>query len=207
MNPKFLAIFLAFTVVACGGRSNVTTRNSQSNGTASNGSGNVVVAAGTDFYGRLQHEISTKTSHDGDTFSLVHTDTFFHKNPALNGSAIDGHLENVRPAGTMRKPSLTLVFDDIRMADGTKAPIDVKLESMKVFEPRTHHFRTIGLMIGGAIAGHEFSKHTGKRHGALLGAAGGYALSQTMKTDIVVPAGTVIEVKFQQPARAGAAGG
>ena len=205
MNPKSLALFLALILAACG-HSNVTTRSSQPNGPAASSGGPVVVAAGTDFYGKLQQQISTKRSHDGDTFTLVQTDTLFHKNPALHGSTIDGHLENVRPAGTMRNPALTIVFDDIRMADGTKAPVAVRLMSMNKFEPRTHHMRTIGLMIGGAIAGHEASKHTGKGHGATLGAASGYALSQTMKTDIIVPAGTVIEVKFQQPARAAATG-
>lgn len=205
MNQKWLAIFLALTLSACGHRSDVTTRSSQANGTSTTG-GTVVVASGTDFYGKLQQPISTKSSHDGDTFTLAQTDTLLHKDPALHGSTIDGHLENVRPAGTMRNPALTLVFDDIRMADGTKAPINVKLESVKKFEPRTHHLRTIGLMIGGAIAGHEVSKHTGKGHGAMLGAAGGYALSQTMKTDIVVPAGTIIEVKFEQPAVSVASG-
>jgi hypothetical protein len=136
---------------------------------------------------------------------LSQTDTFLHKNTALHGAVIDGHLEDVRAAGPMRNPALTIVFDDIRMADGAKAPIDVKLESMKAFEPRTHHLRTLGMMIGGAIAGHEVAKHTGKRHGGLIGAAGGYALSQTLKTDITVPAGTVIEVKFKHAATTGGA--
>jgi hypothetical protein len=55
------------------------------------------------------------------------------------------------------------------------------------------------MMIGGAVSGHEVAKRTGRRHGALLGAAGGYALSQTLKTDIAVPAGTVLEVRFKAP--------
>jgi outer membrane lipoprotein SlyB len=74
---------------------------------------------------------------------------------------------------------------------------------MNKFEPKSHHMRTLGLMIGGAIAGHEVAKHTGRRHGGLIGAVGGYALSQSLKTDITVPAGTVIEVKFEKPATTG----
>lgn len=197
---KSIVFLCALALAACGHHSNVTT---QSAGAGASSGGTPIVAAGTDFYGRLQQPISTKTSHDGDTFVLSQTDTFLHKNAALHGSVIDGHLENVRSAGPMRNPALTIVFDDIRMADGTKAPIDVKLESMKAFEPRTHHLRTLGMMIGGAIAGHEVAKRTGRSHGGLVGAVGGYALSQTLKTDITVPAGTVIEVKFQHPATAG----
>ncbi|HEY9179455.1 MAG TPA: hypothetical protein VIO32_01970 [Candidatus Baltobacteraceae bacterium] len=203
MLRRTLTIAVALVVLAaCGHHSDVTTQSGGSNTYSSSSGGKTVVAAGTDFYGRLQQPISTKTSHDGDTFTLAQTDTFFHKNPALHGAVIDGHVENVQAAGPMRNPALTLVFDDVRMPDGTKAPIDVKLESMKAFEPKTHHLRTLGMMVGGAIAGHEIAKHTGRKHGGLVGAVGGYALSQTLKTDISVPAGTVIEVKFEQPATA-----
>ena len=202
MNKKFGFILIASALAACGHHANVTTQNSGSNAGTSAG-GATLVAAGTDFYGKLQQPISTKTSHDGDTFVLVETDTLFHKNPALHGASIDGHLDNVKPAGPMHNAGLTLVFDDVRMADGTKAPVNVRLISMHAFEPKTHHMRTIGMMIGGAVAGHEIAKHTGKHHGTLMGAAGAYALSQTLKTDIVVPAGTVLEVKFVQPATGG----
>ena len=198
---KGVAVALVLAFAACGHHSDVTTRSAGNAGGESQG-GTVVVPAGTDFYGKLRETISTKTSHDGDTFALVQTDTLFHKNAALHGSAIDGHLEDVRSAGPMRKPGATLVFDDIRMADGTKAPVDVKLETMKAFEPRSHHLRTLGMMIAGALAGHQVAKRTGKKHGALMGAAGAYVLSQTLKTDIVVPAGSLIEVRFQQPATA-----
>lgn len=199
------AALFALTLGACGHHSDVTTRSAGANAAGSNG-GTQVVAAGTQYYGKLDRAISTKSDHDGDTFALAQTDTLFHKNPALHGAVIDGHLEDVHAAGPMRNPAMTLVFDDIRMPDGTKAPVNVKLASMKAFEPKTHHLRTIGLMVGGAIAGHEVAKRTGKKHGGLVGAAGGYALSQTLKTDIVVPAGTVIEVKFMQPATTGGTG-
>lgn len=203
MKSKIGAVFLALTLAACGHHANVTTQSAGANGGASSTGGKTLVDAGMDFYGKLQQPISTKSSHDGDTFVLVDTDTLFHKNPALHGATIDGHLENVRSAGPMRNAGLTLVFDDIKMPDGSTAPVNVRLESMKAFEPRTHHMRTLAMMAGGAVAGHELAKHTGKRHGELLGAAGAYALSQTLKTDIVVPAGTVIEVRFLQPATSG----
>jgi hypothetical protein len=194
---------LALSLGACGGHhSNVTTKSAGSN-VAGAAAGTALVAAGTDFYGKLQQPIGTKTSHDGDTFALAQTDTLFHKDPALHGAIVDGHLEDVGSAGPMRNPKLTLVFDDIQMPDGTKAPVVVQLESLKAFEPKTHHLRTLGLMVGGAIAGHVIAKRGGKPLGALMGAAGGYALSQTLKTDISVPAGTLVVLKFQAPATAG----
>lgn len=188
---------LASTLAACSQKAPVTT---QSSGTgAGSTGGTVAVAAGTDYYGKLQAPISSKTSHDGDAFALVETDTFLHKNPALHGAVVEGHLTNITPAGPAHSPSMTLVFDDIKLPDGTKSPVDVQLVSVNAFEPKTHHLRTIGMMIAGAMAGHAVS-HS---HGGLVGAAAGYVLSQELKTDIAVPAGSVIELKFKAPVTAG----
>src|SRR5579872_6376765 len=187
-SSRFAVALLAAASIAlagCGHSSNVssTSAGNGSTETANTTSGPVAVAAGTDFYGRLQQPISSKTSRDGDTFQLQYTATLLHKNPALQGAVIDG----------------------ITLADGTKDRVDAKLVSLHAFDAKTHHLRTIGMMIGGAMAGHVLHQHTGKGSG-MLGAAGGYVLSQTMKTDISVPAGTVLEVRLLSPVHARASG-
>ncbi len=198
-----MATAFALSLAACGKSSNVSTQSAGSSAqTAANGTGATLVKAGTVYNGKLQQEINSKTSHSGDTFVLVETDTLFHKDPALHGSTIDGHLENVTPAGMGHKPGMTIVFDDIKMADGTKAPVNVTLLSMNEFNAKSHKMRTLGLMAGGAVAGHMAAHAAGKKHGGLLGAAGGYALSQEMKSDIDVKPGTVVQVKFNNDANA-----
>jgi len=194
-----VAAAIATTLAACAKNAPVTTQNSGA-GTANSG-GTVVVAAGTDYYGKLQAPIGSKTSHDGDTFALAQTDTFLHKDPALHGAVVEGHLANVSAAGPAHNPSMTLVFDDIKLPDGTKSPVDVQLVSVNAFEPKTHHLRTIGMMIAGAMAGHAVASKTA--HSGLVGAAAGYVLSQELKTDIAVPAGSVIELKFKSPVTTG----
>ena len=191
-----LSAAFALSLAGCGKSSNVST---QSAGSAASGSGAIVVQAGTVFNGKLQQAISSKKSHDGDTFVLVETDTLTHKDPALHGAAINGHLENVTPAGMGHKPGMTIVFDNIQMPDGTKAPVDVQLISAHQFDAKSHHMRTIGLMIAAGAAGHMAA---GKHHGGMAGAAGGYALSQQMKTGIEVKPGTVVQVKFLKDANA-----
>src|SRR5215467_4860469 len=120
----FAAAATAATLAACGQKAPVTTQNSGTG--ATNTGGTVAVAAGTDFYGKLQTPIGTKTSHDGDTFALAQTDTFLHKNPALHGAVVEGHLTNISAAGPAHTPTMTLVFDDIKLPDGTKSPVDVQ---------------------------------------------------------------------------------
>lgn len=195
------ALVLSASIAACAKSAPVTTQSSGSG--AANIGGTVAVAAGTDYYGKLQAPIGSKTSHDGDTFALVETDTFLHKDPALHGAVVEGHLANVSAAGPAHNPSMTLVFDDIKLPDGTKSPVDVQLVSVNAFEPKTHHLRTIGMMIAGAMAGHAVAAKTGHSHGGLVGAAAGYVLSQELKTDIAVPAGSVIELKFKSPVMTG----
>lgn len=197
---------ILFGLGACAHHSNVSVENAAPANASGSEGGSVLIPSGTVFYGKLQTPINTKTAQDGTPFTLVHTNTMFHKNATLNGDVIDGHLTNVKSAGMMHNAGMTIVFDDIRMPDGTKAPVNVRLISMKAFNPQTHHLRTLGMMAGGAIAGHMAASHAGKKHGGLMGAAGGYVLSQTMKTNIVVPAGTVLEVRFNAPVTASASG-
>jgi hypothetical protein len=193
---------LAFTLAACGHKA-VTTQSSGAT-QSTNAGGAVIAASNSEFYGKLDKPIGTKTSHNGDAFTLTQTDTLFHKAPALHGAVIDGHVDGVVAAGPMKNPAMTIVFDDIRLADGTKEPVNVVLVSTKQFDPKSHKLRTIGLMIGGAVAGHTLAATTGRKHGALTGAAGGYVLSQTLKTDVAVPAGSVVVLRFKSPVTAGA---
>lgn len=189
------AVGLALSLLtACGHANNVATRSAGA-GQPETG-GTVLIAAGTDFYGKLQQPMGSKTSKEGDTFSIDETRS---SDPSLKGAIVDGHLESLQAAGPMRNPKMTIVFDDVRLADGTKAPANVQLMNFKAFSPQSHHLRTIGMMISGAIAGHALAKRTGTKHGALVGAASAYALSQGLKTDIVVPAGTVLQLKFLSP--------
>lgn len=188
----FIAILLG-ALCACGHKAVST----ESAGGASNATGAIVVDRGTIYYGKLDKAIGTKVGSDGETFTLTHVDTLLHKNPALAGAVIDAHLENVHRAGPMHNPSMTIVFDDIRLPNGTKEPVSATIVSTKEFDPKTHHLRTIGMMIGGAVAGHM----TGHRHGATMGALGGYALSQTLKTDVEVPAGAIVELRLNAPVR------
>ena len=182
---KNFAVTLGITILAlcaCGKSSNVSTQSAAS-GAAPAAGGVVIVTSGTQFRGKLQQEISTKTSHDGDTFTILRSD----------GAIIDGHLAGVSPAGFNKKPALTVVFDDVRLPDGEKAPVNVQLVNVGAFDAKSHHWRTIGMVLGGGAAGHVAA---GKHHGGLLGAAGGYMLSQEMKTDVDVKPGTVIAVRF-----------
>jgi hypothetical protein len=154
-----------------------------------------LVTKGTQVDAVLNQTLNSKTSHNGDTFTLTEKDTFFHKNPAISGATIDGHLENVTPAGPTHKATMTVVFDDIKLQNGTTLAFPATLKSLSTFEPHTHHIRDLGLIVGGAVAGHMMAK---THHGGLAGAAAGFALATSLKSDIVVKQGTLVKLKMAQ---------
>ncbi len=151
----------------------------------------VLVKRGAEVDGTLQQTLNSKTNHDGDTFVLLQRDTFFHHNEALHGATIEGHLENVSPASATHKATMLVVFDDIKMPDGTTVQFEPRIKSLSTFEPKTHHVRDLGLIVGGAVAGHMMK---GKSHGGLAGAAAGFALSSALKSDIKVKKGTLVKL-------------
>lgn len=151
----------------------------------------VLVKKGSEVDGSLQQTLNSKTNHDGDTFTLLAKDTFFHHNETLRGAVIEGHLENVTPASATHKATMLVVFDDVKLPDGSTATLDPRIKSLSAFEPKTHHVRDVGLIVGGAVAGHMLAKRS---HGGTAGAAAGFALASTMKSDIKVKRGTIVKL-------------
>lgn len=183
-----VAALAASTLTGCGKSSNVSTASSSAAPAASGAA--VLAAAGSEFRGKLQQEVSTKKNHDGDKFTIV-----------FKGETVNGHLEDVHPAGLGKKPSMVIVFDNLVMPDGmVAAPVDVTIVNAGVLNAKSHHMRTVGMMVGGAIAGHMAANAAKTKHGGLAGAAGGYMLSQEMKTDVDVKPGTTIVLKFNKDA-------
>jgi hypothetical protein len=147
----------------------------------------------------LQTTLDSGKNQDGDTFTLAEHEGFFHHNPALKGAVIDGHLESVSKAGPTHKASMNVIFDDIKFPDGSVEPIHVKVKSLNEFEPKTHKLRDVAVIAGAAVAGHIVSKKTGHKGGTLAGAAAGFALVTTMKSNIVVKSGTLVRLILIDP--------
>ena len=155
--------------------------------------------------GELQQTLDTGKLHDGERFTLLARDTLWH-HTALKGDVIDGHVANVVPASATHKASLSIILDDVRTPDGTLLPIDAHVTSLKEFAPKSHLFRDTALVIGGAVTGHIVSKKTGHGGGTLAGAAGGFALASSLKSNVVVRKGSIVQLRLIQavPAQAGA---
>jgi hypothetical protein len=168
----------------------------------------VLAHKGAQLDGTLNDTLDSGKDQSGKTFTLTEHEGIFVKNPALKGATIDGHVENVTPANgvKLQKASMSIIIDDIKLPDGTIiSPVQIGLKSLKDLEPKTHKLRDSAIIVGSAVTGHIVSKKTGKNGGTLAGAATGFALVNTMKSNIVIKRGTLIRMKVNadiQPASA-----
>jgi len=147
---------------------------------------------------RVLTPMSSKTSHSGDPFAMTETDLLFVHHPELHGATIEGHLEDVVAASPTRKASMSVIFDDIKFADGRTEPVSVAVKNVSAFEPKTHHVRDLGIIVGSAVAGHIVSKKSGHGGGPLAGAACGFVIVSGLKSDIVIKPGTLVKLRLQQ---------
>jgi hypothetical protein len=145
---------------------------------------------------RVLTSMSSKTSNSGDPFAMTETDLLFVHHPELHGATIEGHLEDVVAASPTRKASMSVIFDDIKFADGRTEPVSVAVKNVSAFEPKTHHIRDMGIIIGSAVVGHVVSKKTHVGGGTLGGAAAGFAIVSAMKSDITIKPGTIVKLKL-----------
>jgi len=158
----------------------------------------VLAHKGAQLDGTLNETLNSGTDPSGKTFTLTEHEGIFVRNPALKGATIDGHIENVTPANGMKlqKASMSIVIDDIKLPDGTIiSPVQIAIKSLKDLEPKTHKLRDSAVIVGSAVAGHFISSKTGHKGGTLAGAATGFALVNTMKSNIVLKRGTLIRMR------------
>jgi hypothetical protein len=196
-----LSACLALTIAACSSNSSSQSSNapagqSTAGSMAGGASGTVLAARGVEVDAVVQQELDSAKNHQGDSFTMVEKDTFFHKNPALHGAMIEGHVENVSAAKPLHNATMTVVFDDVRLPDGSTAPVHAAILSMGDFQPKGHTLRNIGIVVGSAVAGHMLAKKTGGHMGTLMGAAAGVALASSLKSDIVVKPNTVVRLRM-----------
>ncbi len=158
----------------------------------------VLARKGAQLDGTLNDTLDSGKDASGKTFSLTEHEGIFVKNPSLKGATIDGHIENVSPANGIKgqKATMSIVLDDIKMPDGSLiSPVQLSIKSLKDLEPKTHKIRDSMVIVGSAVAGHFVSNKTGHKGGTLAGAATGFALVNTMKSNIVLKRGTLVRMR------------
>jgi len=166
------------------------------------------IPVGTEMRIRLENEIDTKTSQDGDRFTAIVLSP-----EKYIDSTIEGHVAKINQSGKVKgQTQLSLTFDRIQLASGRTIPIAAQLVTVydtksakevdeegniksgsqgKETAKRTGGGAALGAIIGGIAGG-------GK--GAAIGAAvgGGAGAGSTMITGskkVKLPVGTEILIR------------
>jgi hypothetical protein len=113
------------------------------------------------------------------------------------GSEVRGFVSSVRPAGRIdRTGSLTLSFDELRIDRRSHRLRASVLQAMDAKTGEDARRIGAGAVVGGIIGG-----LLGGGKGALLGViiGGGGAIAATEGSDVDLPVGTILRIRFDQP--------
>jgi len=158
------------------------------------------IPSGQEIDVRIERELSSETAQVEDRFTATTMVDVYQGNDVLipAGSTLRGVISSVNKATrTDRKGSMTVAFDQITVR-GRNYPIRatvtqaIESEGIKGEAAKIGAGAGVGAVIGGILGGAK---------GALLGVliGGGGTIAATEGKDAVLPAGTVLRVRFDQP--------
>jgi hypothetical protein len=158
------------------------------------------IPAGQEVDVRIERELNSATAQVEDRFTATTVVDLYQDNTVLipAGSTLRGVISSVNKATrTDRKGSLTVAFDQITI-NGRAYPIRgtvtqaIESEGIKGEAGKIGAGAGVGAILGGILGGAK---------GALLGIliGGGGTIAATEGKDVVVPAGSILRVKFEQP--------
>lgn len=158
------------------------------------------VPAGQEIDVRLERELSSETAQVEDRFNATTVVDLYQGNDVLipAGSTLRGVVSSVDKATrTDRKGALTVAFDQVTVR-GRNYPIRATVTQALESEGIRGEAAKIGAGAGvGAIIGGILGGAKGALLGVLIG--GGGTIAATEGKDAVLPAGTVLRVRFEQP--------
>ena len=168
--------------------------------TGSSQGGRNSIPAGQEIDVRLEKELNSDTAQVEDRFEGTTAVDLYRGNDVLipAGSVMRGVISSVSKASrTERKGSLTVAFDQVTV-NGRSYPMRgtvtqaLESEGIRGEAGRIGAGSAVGAIIGGIMGGVK---------GALLGVliGGGGTIAATEGKDAVLPAGTVLRVRFEQP--------
>jgi hypothetical protein len=148
---------------------------------------------------RLQTPLNSGTAKVEQRFEATTIgDYLMDKNVVIPaGSEVRGFVSSVRPAGRIdRTGSLTLSFDELRIDRRSHRLRASVLQAMDAKTGEDARRIGAGAVVGGIIGG-----LLGGGKGALLGViiGGGGAIAATEGSDVDLPVGTILRIRFDQP--------
>jgi len=162
------------------------------------------LANGTQIRCVLQEGVNSATLTPGTDFKL-HVDD--PSQPGLAGAIVVGHVFDVTPPSGTQRARIGFLFDYIRFANGTKAPIHANVVRRNVTQVNTAQARqeqiklSLPAMPNGTVTPGPVAWQIHLRPGASpsvtpqpKGNSGGYVYAQNPNETIVIPPGSPVTI-------------
>ena len=146
---------------------------------------------GTTISGNLNKDLDTAHAQVGDSFRLYVTSPYPNGDPSFSGATIRGHVASVRKASQGRTAELGLAFDSIVMRGGRSAPITGSVTSVQKKQKSAILQQAAGAGVG-MIVGNIIGKKLGTGLGGIVGAGGGFAYGNNLKTNFDLPKNSTV---------------
>jgi hypothetical protein len=147
---------------------------------------------------RLANAISTKTAQVGDTVQgqLASDLVVGGRRAAAAGTPVQGAVTKVvsgssKVGGT---PTLVIKFDSLVAANGSRVAISAPFKQQAASDSGKDAAKIVGGAAAGAIIGHQVSHKNGSVVGGILGGAAGTAVAAGTGGEVILEAGTVVNV-------------
>jgi hypothetical protein len=158
----------------------------------------IPLKSGMELSGILGTPLDSKTATVGEPVTLMDV---VAANGSINGASLLGTVVDVQHPGPGRNAQIMLHFDTLQMPDGSTAPIDGMVVSMKI-KTKSNAAKEVGGALVGMIVGNALGKTLlGVSGGGVVGAFGGYLVAKDDRTDITIPANTGVTVRLVRERR------
>lgn len=160
------------------------------------------VQAGTLLRVAMDNEVSSKVARVNDTFTATVTEPLIIREVLVLpvGTVVEGRILKAKSASAGgRNGNLTVSFETMRLADGTKLPIEaVLVSSLKVnSSPKLKVAAVAGTTAFGTIIGAVSKQKNGALFGAGIGAGAGIGFALLQKgSNVRIKADEKFEIKL-----------
>jgi Glycine zipper 2TM domain len=163
------------------------------------------VPAGTMLAVRFVDGLSSATSEVGESVraEVARAVSVRGVETIPGGSTLIGDVTVAHPPKIGGRAELAVTFHDLQLPSGEMVTVDTGASWTGKSEKAKDIATIAGAVVGGAILGHQVDGgDRGKVVGGIVGGAAGSAIAhETRGKPLVVPAGTVVELKLGAPVR------
>jgi hypothetical protein len=166
------------------------------NGTISIAAAKVPIPNGSTINATINKDVNTRSAYVGQPILLNVQPPYPGGDVLLTGAVLSGKVVDVQAGAQGTNPRLEIVIDSIRLS-GTSVDQPISANIVKIEANRGSNVaKEAGGTLAGMLLGNWIGKTVGTNQGGAAGAIAGYLLTSNSKTNIDVPAGSLVVLQL-----------